>query len=557
MRMGKFRDFLNSFLSTDKGVLLLLVLWVLAIYTPSLSYNFLPDYDDGPLVLANRAVVSFLPLEAFTQFVFGLYHPLTTLSFAIDYLIWHDNALGFRITNLLLHVINSFLVFRLLKSLNVNQVYSVVAALIFLAHPLHVESVVWISERKDLLYSAFFLLGLLCFTTYLRAPSLYRYIALLVFFLLAGLSKPSAIAFVPVIIAALIVVRRSWKVVFWVGWIPFLVLGVALGVVTIIAQYEAGFIRTSDQWSSIEMVVMWLYAVAYYPLSFVFPLFLSPKHFYPETLGFLHWALSLVGGLLIVASIVGSFFRKLWAFGLLFYLLAILPSLKLIPTGNDLVSDRYAYLPLLGCIYALIVVATMLAAKREILMYCFASACLLVLSGISFSYIQIWRSELTLWNSVAHKHPQHSIVFLERGRAYAGLGQWDNASLDLGKSLSIDPNNPLAYNSMGVVLQQRGKVKEAYISYVKAIGLDSNYAEAYANRGMLQWQLGNSAAALNDFNRALQLAPLNPDNHNNMGIAMAELGNNSTAANHFKEALRLQPNLQSARENLKKVEPLK
>lgn len=536
-------------------ILLFLLSSVLAIYWNSLDYEFLPDYDDGPLILNDPAVVGGGIARAFTQFVFGLYHPITTLSFALDYWIWDGSAFGFRITNILLHTINSVLVYRLLLRVQWLKSIALPTALIFIVHPLHVESVTWISQRKDLLFSTFFLLSLLAYLNFLSSSGKRYFASSVLFFILSSLSKPTAVSLVLIIpLIHWASNEKSTKKILICN-IPFALFGAPVIYLNYLAQAEVGLLRTLDQYPILIKIALPFYGIGYYAFSFIFPFQLSPKHFYPPVFLTSEWILTGFGLALVMLAFYMGWRRKSLAAGPVFYLLCLIPVLKIIPTGNDIVSDRYAYLPILG----LVVIAFeifQLSTKRSFILWIFTCVWVLILIPVSRKYTDVWSDEYSIWNHVVLKNPHHSVGYLERGRAYLRRGEIQHALSDLEKSRQTDPTNAIVYNQLGVAYQQGGSWQQAMQNYNSALAKDRDLAEAWANRGTLNFQTGEIQKALYDFKQALRLKPDNPDNHNNLGMVLAETGKISEARKHFQAALRINPALKTAKANIEHLNNL-
>ncbi len=529
------------------------------VYAQSMSYGFLTNYDDGLLISANPVVNSSgsdMLKWAFGEFVYGLYHPVTSLSFALDNFLFGGSSKGFHLVNTLLHLWVTVLVFLFSRRILNSEYAGLVAALLFAIHPMHVESVVWLSERKDLLYTGFFLSGL---SIYLKERRVLSWKVILLF-LLSVLSKPAAVVFPAVLVLLDIYETRrwSWKRVI-TKW-PYFLIALVFGYVNIQAQDSAGFIRDlSDQYSVMDRFFMASFSLVYYLFEFIIPVGLSPKHFYPSdpefSLTFPYWISPIV---MILLAYVAFRFRKrvpLFWFSLIFYLITIALVIKLVPTGNDLVNERYSYLPYvgLGLITAHAFISLMAYARLRVV-----SIAALILSGlafafISFRYIPVYQNEVSLWSHVIQQNPQSSVAFMERGRAHISQSDFNKAIIDLNAALFLDERNALAYNNRGLALASLGNSEAAIKDYDQAIELDRDYAIAYSNRGIELFKSGQVQLAISDFEQSIELDPGNASNYNNYGIALAQMKRMNEAKGMFERALELQPKHPNALKNLERI----
>ncbi len=527
-------------------LLCILSLWV---FVPSFDFDYLYLYDDGPLIIENKAVFSnsWARIEvAFSEFVYGLYHPLTSLSLAYNYDWFDGSARSIHVVNFILHLLNGFLVYLLLQGFLKERSWSLIGSAFFLIHPLHIESVVWLSERKDLLYTLFLLLGFLSYLKWRTNTKAGWYLLTVLLFLASLLSKSAAVVFPVLVLVYLFFWEGKKQLKEYLHLIPLFILSLIFGYVNLIAQAEAGFIRSLTEYNFLERILLLSYSLGYYLLSFVWPFSASPKHFYPsvETALPLKYYFSLLGVLLILGAVL-----KLWKnhkkilFGLFFFSLAILPVLKILPTGNDLVSDRYTYLPYLGLILMLCLWLQKLSSNKSRKLFLRASLILSILSFsfISKQYVSVWESEEQIWTSVLEDNPNHSIPYTERGRFYIVQSEFERALFDLNKAVEIDDQNSLAWNNRGSAYAGMGRAQEAVENFDVAIEIDPNYAFAYSNRGIELSKMGFPEKAMFDFDKAIELEPQNSGHLNNKGIALAQRGEIQAALTLFKKALELSP----------------
>ncbi len=532
-----------------------LALW---IFVPSFSYDYLILYDDGPLILENKAVLakSWARIQvAFSEFVYGLYHPLTSLSFAYNYDWFDSSARSMHIINFLVHLLNGLLVYLLLQHFLKERLFSLLGCALFLVHPLHLESVVWLSERKDLLYTFFLLLAFLSYLRWRLKSDTKWFVFTILLFLASLLSKSAAVVFPLLILSYLFLWERKRAFKDYFHTLVLFVLSFVFGIINLLAQSEAGFIRELQEFSFIDRFFLLSYSFDYYILSFVWPFFASPKHFYPKLNdGLLSWEfyasfLLLISIAFICARVWKHHQKKL--LGLFLFALAILPVLKIIPTGNDLVSDRYTYLPYFGLILFFFAFLQDAVKTQKHKNFAILGLSIVVLSFSFFSknYQMVWETEERIWTKVLRDNPNHSVPYTERGRFYIVHSEYERALFDLNKAIEIDDKNSLAWNNRASAFAGLGRVQEAVEDFDRAIELDPDYAFAYSNRGIELFKMGFADKAMEDFNRAIDLEPENAGHYNNKGIALAQGGDLAGAVTLFKKALELSPGHSDARLN--------
>ena len=531
----------------------------LSIFWKTLDFPFLINYDDGPLIINNPAVLEFDISRMFSEFVFGLYHPITTLSFAIDYLVFNGNFAAFHFVNIFLHFLNGILCYTLVLKLSNKKIVAGISLLLFIIHPMHVESVVWLSERKDLLYSFFFLLACVTYIKSCEFKGFSKWSGItFLLFVLAVLSKSAAVVF-PLVIILIDLSKNQFKFPKRIlKVIPYLLVSILIGYVNILAQKSAGFITDMPNYSFLDRILMACYSSVYYLLNFFVPINVSPKHFYPIMENGDLSPIYYVAPFLLLLSIFIAFKlvskNRAFLFPIGFFILNIMLILKIIPTGNDIVSDRYSYLPYIGIsmIVGLLVDRFYSSKTKNIFIGSGIIICL-TLAFLSFSYTKVWENETTLWTFVINKNPNHRTGYGERGRNYHDNSNYKKALIDLNKALKLDSNSSINYNQRGLTYSAIEKPDKAFSDYSEAIFLDSNYAEAYSNRGVLLSKYDRTKEGILDINKAILLNPKDADYYNNVGIAHAQLAQWKLAEYNFKKCLALHPRHSDAKFNLNRL----
>lgn len=545
----------------------------LLIYLPSLNNGFV-NWDDPVYVIENWKIrsldISFLKWLP-TAIVFYNWHPLTILSHAIDYSIWGLNPMGHHLTSLIFHLLNTCLVMILSTWLiryrcgggnawwNRSLMAGFSTALLFGIHPLHVESVAWISERKDVLYALFYLLSILAYLKFVSGSDAirkYYYLSALIFFALSLASKPMAVT-LPLI---LLILDRyplerggdSWRTEkkrsLIIEKVPFLLLSICASFLTVWAQYYEGAVRTFDEMPFLTRLFVALHSYISYFIKMVFPFNLAPFYPYPDTeILFSIGYLSII--LLQLSTIILCLLRtnKLKPFraAYLYYSISLLPVIGIIQVGAQSSADRYTYLPSLGPFILISLAFTQMVISLSKIKKAFllVSAIFIMagLSTLTIKQIDIWHDSIALWSHEIALYPEsQSLAYLNRGLAYNNSGEVDLAINDLKKSIAIDPGNGKAYNNLGISYVKRGNHKKSIQNFNKALLIDNKNDEALYNRGTAYRKAGKYVEAIADLSRAIKIKEV-PRYYNNRGNAYSRLGKKEEAIDDYIKAMELDP----------------
>ncbi|HAZ01204.1 MAG: hypothetical protein A2W95_17565 [Bacteroidetes bacterium GWA2_40_14] len=531
-----------------------------AIYAPSLGFPFYPNLDDGRLILNNPVVIDF-PNQmgtVFSEFVYGLYHPLTTLSFIADYQLFGTNPLGFRLHNLILHLINVLLVFFFVTRLPTNKNVALFAALLFALHPMHMESVIWVSERKDVLFTFFFLLSLLCYLNWHETGKKLWWATATVFFLFSLLSKATAVI-LPLVLIIVDYIRSgkiNWKSI--INKWPYFLLSLIFGIVNIKAQQSIDFIQPiADSYSLGQLVTMPVYSFTWYVTQLFAPVGLSIKHLYPRIMDgqmafpyYLGWLWLLLLAVLTYRFRKGRFFLA----GMLFYAVSTVLVIKIIPTGNDLVSDRYSYVPYIGLGLALgSLVIPKLEKLKPIYLYSFFGILLTVLGFASWNYSKHWESEIAIWSRVITTEPELPLAYFERGKAHQDKKDYQNAIQDYRQTLQLAPNFYQSYIQLGICYYLTQQNDVALSQFSAAVTSEPKNAMNYYHRGFLLTKMGNFSEAVSDFNQSISLGCPVIDIYYQKGLAEKQLGHWEASTQSFTTFLEEHPDHWSALTELASV----
>lgn len=564
--------------------LLLLAAAVIGVYFP-LSTNTFVNWDDGETITGNPLIRSLaLPavFRMFTSVHTGNWVPLTWLSFALDYAVGGLNPAVYLWNNLLLHLLNTFLVFFLAR-----RIFSLapdpkdpvgrsngkdwvlpgafLSALAFGIHPIHVESVAWASERKDVLYAFFYLLGLLTYLPYARGtgPSRKNLAKCLLLFLLALMAKPMAISF-----PAVLLILDFWplqrnflkKEVWLAKWI-FLLPVLASAGLAVAAQRAAAATPNLAQFPLDQRLLNGIKGLAFY----AYKLFI-PDHFcaiYPVDLK-ASWTspnalLSFLAVLVFSVCLVYWVKRvpslaACWAY----YVVTLAPVLGIVQIGSQSVADRYAYLPTLGFILLFSAASSFLLRGKGFVLFV---AALGVFLGIkTHQQVGVWNNSKSLWkNAVQYTDPPSELPYWYLGFAFRDGGEPTEALAAFEKSISINPQLAVTHYGKALALEDLGRIDEALEEFKKSIALDPGYAQPHINLSSLYQKLGQYDAAVQEGEKAVSLDPTNAQAFNNLGVGYGYQGRLADAFQAFQQAVSLEPdnpmyqqNLESARKMLGK-----
>jgi tetratricopeptide (TPR) repeat protein len=566
-------------------------------YLSCLKNGFV-NWDDTQYILDNSHIRSFdaaLFKWAFFDFYAANWHPLTWISHAADYALWGLNPLGHHLTNIILHAMNTFLVVllavRLLDTYGKRRagsgqpsflddrtalIAAGVTGLLFGLHPVHVESVAWVAERKDLLCGLFFLLSVLAYIRHAagsaagtdnRAGLPHRftkhYLAALGFFILALLSKPMAVS-LPVVLLILdwYPLRRirslgTFLNVF-VEKLPFIAFSLASSVVTIMAQRAGGAMTLNEVVPLPTRVLVAAKALVVYLREMMWPADLVPFYPYPRTASPASFEylfpLLLIAGI-TAACIALSGKRKVWLSTWAFYTATLVPVLGIVQVGGQAMADRYTYLPSLGPFLIMGVAAAWGSAKifpfQERI---FSGVLIIVLLSIPLSYltvkqIGVWENGFVLWSYVIQKEPAEPLAYKYRGAYFQRKGQFDKALEDYGKAMALDPSDSQIYLNRGTVFCGVGMYKRAVAEFDKAIDLNPSYYKAYNNRAFAYGELGEIARAIADLNKAIALDASSLEAYVNLGVLYGKAGLFDKAIEYFDKSLSINRNSAEAYAN--------
>src|SRR5437667_8447789 len=558
----------------------------LAVFGQTIRYDFV-NFDDDLYVYNAPAIQAGLTIEgialAFTSPHARNWHPLATISHMLDCQLYGLKAGGHHATNIVLHIIAVLLLFRVLRQMTGAVWKSVVVAALFAVHPLQVESVAWVSERKDVLSAVFFLLMLDAYVRYARAASITRYLVVAVLFAAGLMSKPMLVSVPAVLLlldywplrrfeqpsstkgkAKILQPDHQRRVVrrLFLEKIPLLVLSAGSCVITFVLQKRAiGAIA--------PLPFLWRVQNAFasyviYVWKTLWPTRLAV--FYPHPNNTLAiWEVILASGFLLTIAVAAIVFRRERPYlftGWFWYLGMLAPVIGLVQVGEQGHADRYTYLPHIGLfLLAVWLAADVTAVRQSRSRFAVATAVVIIVALAWAAFIQTsyWRNSETLWTHALAVTSDNDFAHNNLGYLFVDRGQLDKAISHFETALRIRSSKRDPHYSVGSAFVQmnladalgrKGQPDEAMVHYEEAIKLQPNYADAYYNRGNILFAEGRVEEAMADWEKTLQIQPNDADAHTCLGNALLRRGSVREAVAHYETAIALAPEDPRSRINI-------
>lgn len=535
-------------------------------YIPSLHNEFLKYWDDQAYVTGNELIkdLSFNSVKRIFKEDAGLYanyHPLTTLSLALNY---HEGVTSFpfHLTNLLLHLLNTLLVFIFIFLLSGKKILvAALTSLWFGIHPMHVESIAWISERKDLLYTLFYLLSLIAYWQYVKKGlALKFYFLAFVLFAFSVLSKAMAVSLPLVLFLVDYWTSRKFSMRLLLEKLPFIALSIILGLYAMTIQAEGGATQ-SVSFPFLNKVLHASYGFTAYIVKLFVPTNLSAFYPYPYPLVNSGWVISSIPSVLYLTFFVSVFivglafylhvkknpFAKIFIFGIGFYFASIALVLQYIPVGRAIMADRYSYIPYIGLFFIIaeLVHHFLFSDKNsqkqigKLLVVC-SLAGSVIFCVLTIKQIKVWKNDGTLWSNVIDKHPNDNRIVLpyfNRAAYYLEKNNYDMALNDLLMITKYDPNDVMTLERIGRIYgQNKNDLDNAILYFEKAYQLNPKSSDALRGLCTAHGIKGNYNKALEYSLKAIELFPADASLYMNVATSYQFLGNAEKAAEYKTRA---------------------
>ncbi len=573
---GRFPLFQKmAFFSSPRALALLISLFLLLATAAAfwqVRNNEFINLDDNLYVTENPYVQRGLTFKgivwAFTTRPVGHWHPMTWLSHMLDAELYELNPGGHHVTNLLFHVANTLLLFLLLHKMTGALWASGFVAGLFSLHPLHVESVAWVAERKDVLFTFFWLLTLWAYLVFVKKPRLDRYLLVVLCYILSLLSKPMAVT-LPFVLLLLDYWplgrlrsgpsidsdhQRTSPLHLILEKVPLLLLTAIFCVFTFLSYQKVGVVTSFSKLPLEIRIGNTFVSYLEYIGKMIWPAQLAVLYPHPMVLPL--W--KILGSVMLVTVItvlilIGGRKRPYWIVGWLWYLGTLVPVTGLVQVGLQAMADRFTYVPLIGLfIIVAFGVSDLLVGWRygKIVFLASGSAVLLIFMMLTMSQVALWQNSLRLFNHTLQVTANNSIIHNNLGVALMRQGKDDEAWAHYTKALEIDPSYADAQYNLGALLARQGKAREAMTQFVETLRIKPSHADAHHHLGVLLANQGRTEEAIRHYNEALRANPNFAEAYRNLGIALINQGKEQEAIPYFKEALEINPKDYIAHNNL-------
>jgi tetratricopeptide (TPR) repeat protein len=581
--MPTSRGSLNSEATLHKILIPVLICLALAILTVitfwSLKDCGFINLDDNIYVYENAYVQSGLNWNSIEQAFSselveksGNWHPLTWLSLMLDYQIFGLNPYGYHLINLLFHVMNTILLFLILRRMTKKLWSSAFVAALFAIHPLHVESVAWITERKDVLSTFFWMLTMGAYSYYVEHRGFRRYCFVLLFFILGLMAKPMLVT-LPFVLLLLdywplrrfgeikqdykirnelfksetsdkrkkksnekpaiketlelkksVETEYKWSLIYPLLWekVPLFILAILSSIETYIAQQKGGFVQSIEAFSLSVRIENALISYSAYIGKMIWPGNLAV--FYPHRGVLVPW--QVLGSVFILIGITLVVICRTkrspyLATGWLWYIGSLLPVIGMVQVGAQAMADRYTYIPLTGLFIIVAWGVPELLKKwnyRKEILSTLSAISILCLSIITWTQVGYWQNNIKLYDHTLKVTDNNWLIYNNRGLAYDNLGNHKQAIEDYDKTIESKPGYADAYYNRGLAYNSLRNYKQAIADYDRAIDINPGDADAYYNRGLAYQGIGNDRQAIEDYSRVIDIKPDFADAYYNRGI---------------------------------------
>jgi tetratricopeptide (TPR) repeat protein len=556
---------------------LLLVALTLFAFWPVLGNGFV-EIDDTDYVTENARVQQGLTpsglVWAWTTVHSANWHPLTWMSHMLDWELHGPDPLGHHLTSLLFHVASAVVLFLALERATGCLSRSAVVAALFAVHPLHVESVAWVAERKDVLSTFFWMLATWAYVRFAEAPGAGRYLLVLAAFAVGLTAKPMLVT-----LPFTFLLLDLWPLSRWkpgagnggggpIPWlllrekIPLLALSIASSAVTVLAQRSGRAVATLDAYPFSNRLGNAVVSYAAYLWKTLWPSDLSFFYLHPKQ-GLAPWQIGLSALALVSVTFLALRARSRRPYllvGWLWYVGTLVPVIGLVQVGSQAMANRYTYVPLVGLfLMAAWGVPDLVeswqrrrasGAETPRWLALPAVALLLALAVDTRAETRYWRDSASLFERALAVSPDNYLAHFGLGLTLSHQGKVDEAIGQYQTTLRLRPDDARTHTNLALLLTGQGKLEEAHAHAQEAVRLYPGYADAHSNLGVVLAAQGRTEEAIQEYQAALALEPDDPQVHNNLGSALAKLGRTDEAILEFRSAVRARPDYELARRNL-------
>jgi tetratricopeptide (TPR) repeat protein len=502
-------------------------------------HNQFTNWDDGLYVETNPYIKN-LTSENWKMILFhnitnNYYHPITMITIAMNYHFSKMEPMGYYVTNIVMHIFNSLLTFLLIIMLldamekkgygtfKGKEWLAALGALCFGIHPMHVESVSWLAERKDVMYYFFYMLGLMAYVKYVNENKIKWMVYVVLLYLCSLGSKPLAVVFPFSLFAIDFLLKRSINAKLFLEKAPFFLVSLAGGIWAWHAQKASGAVASFHTFTFYQRIIFVAYGFTMYIAKAFVPFHLCSYYPYPElnndgSLPFIYYLLPLIAVIIAALPILLSYFAgenylRVTIFGLAFYFFNVMFVLQFVSSGPAVMADRYSYVSYFGIFFIVIYLVRQLWEKQpayHVPVQAGLGVCMLIFGYITFDRTQVWHSTETLWRDVIQKYPHRiETSYKNLGNFYAEKGQMDSAYANYKIMENMQTRDAGVYSNIANIYGLRKDYPRALAYYSKALKLDSSSFDAYLDRAITYSMMDSFKLSLKDYNHAYRMDPNN------------------------------------------------
>lgn len=525
-------------------------------FLPTLFCQF-TNLDDQYYILDNPDIkgLTFKFLKTmFTNYYVGNYEPIAMLTYAIEYKIAGLSPFIYHFTNFVLHLLNTFLVFIFIRKLSGNNLIAALTSILFGIHPLHLESVAWVSERKDVLYAFFYIAGLVSWLRFRESKDWKIYVLTLMLFLFSCMSKAMAVWFTLVLILIDFLLDKNISFKLLINKIPFFIISAFFGLLAIHVQKVQGastFINNvGGIYSTVHKIFLANYSLFFYFYKMLIPSGLAVIHPYPNIfdgrLPLIYYIAPVVNIVIFGLVIFSLKYSRKVVFGYLFFFVNIFQVLQVLSIGSAIAADRYFYISSIGIFYFIAVGFNGIysnpkyAGLRQFLLF-IASSVIIVYAIITFNRVHVWKNSGELWTDMIKTYPNNELPYFNRGGYYFELKQKDLALNDFTSAIDKYPKYTGAIVARLTLLLEKKDNDKAIQDLSRLIELVPGKSEYYIRQGILYRETQQNKLAMEDFEKAMKIDPTNFACYMNIAIQQCIDGKFDMASKNFNKAIELSP----------------
>ncbi|MFC1806899.1 tetratricopeptide repeat protein [Candidatus Omnitrophota bacterium] len=530
------------------------------IYANSFNNDFL--WDDKYLIVENNLIKDLSSVGAIFRSqlfegsgrVSSFYRPMQNISYSIDYHLWRLRPLGYHITNTIIHVVNSILLFLLILKLVGRKLKyctgALIAAMLYVVHPVHTQAVTYIAGRADLLALFFLLLSAIF---YMAGERKIQNVAGAIFFILAILSKEPSVVFPVIFLIHDKVVKRNLNLV---KIMPYLLIMVAYLVFRLTIMRFDPTITEFSSLAFLPRIFTTMKAFSRYLLLLAWPTGLHMERVIPISYNLADWKV-ISSGILIVFSVwLGVKLRGraggLISFGIFWFIIGLLPVSNILPL-NAFISEHWLYIPAAGLAISLAASIGNISGNVKRVIITSLCAGVVILGGVTVGHNKVWRDGITFFNYGLTHNPGSYKLHAQLAVAYMEESKMSQAISEFNRALEIKPNVH-SYNNLGVIYLKEGKHNLAINNFKRALKLDENFVPACDNIGSAYYMMRNLEEAERWYEKSLKIRPDSATAHNNLGVVYMDRSQLDKALMAFNRALALDPDTEEAKINVKKIQ---